>query len=160
GPGSLLVPDQLVDRTSGRVQTFYDEGACHISFADPYCPRLRQELLSGLADQRPAGGGSVVVLDGPRFATRAESQGYAALGWSVVNMTAHPEAVLAREMTMCYAAVALITDHDAGVDAGGAVSQDDVFAVFAEHTDLLRDGLRDIVTSVGSERTCDCAHAV
>lgn len=160
GPGALLVPDQLVDRTGGRGQTYYDEGACHISFADPYCPRLRDELLHGLADQQPTDGGSVVVIDGPRFSTRAESQWYAAQGWSVVNMTAHPEAVLARELAMCYAAVALITDHDAGINAEAAVSQDDVFAVFAEHTDLLRDRLRAIVAAVGSQRTCPCAHAV
>lgn len=160
GPGSLVVPDQLVDRTSGRIQTYYNEGACHISFADPYCPRLRDALLAGLDDQQPADGGSVVVIDGPRFSTRAESQSYAAQGWSVVNMTAHPEAVLARELAMCYAAVALVTDHDAGIDAGAAVHQEDVFKVFADHTDLLREGLRGIVTSAASERTCECSHAV
>lgn len=160
GPGTLVVPDQLVDRTGGRAQTFYDEGACHISFADPYCPVLRQELLDGLASQKPADGGSVVVIDGPRFSTRAESQWYASQGWSVVNMTAHPEAVLARELAMCYAAVALVTDHDAGIDAGGAVNQHDVFKVFAEHTDLLRDGLREIVARIRSDHDCSCVHAV
>lgn len=160
GPGTLVVPDQLVDRTSGRHQTYYDEGACHISFADPYCPRLRSSLVGGLADQAPRDGGSVVVIDGPRFSTRAESRWYAEQGWTVVNMTAHPEAVLARELAMCYASVALVTDHDAGIDAAGAVNQQDVFKVFAQHTDLLRDGLRDIIADVQAEWDCPCSHAL
>ena len=162
GPGSLVVPDQLIDRTTGRIQTYFDSGACHISFADPYCGRLRGELLTGLADQDPTDGGAMVVIDGPRFSTRAESQWYAANGWSLVNMTGHPEAVLARELALCYAPVALVTDHDAGVDAGGAVSQSEVFRVFGEHTDRLRDALRDVVAGLPGEegRDCACPHAV
>ncbi len=118
GPGSFVVPDQLVDRTSGRMQTYYDTGAVHVSFADPYCERLRGHLLDGLADQQPTDGGAMVVIEGPRFSTRAESRWYADQGWAVVNMTGHPEAVLARELALCYATVALVTDHDAGVDDG------------------------------------------
>ena len=136
GAGTLVVPDQLVDRTTGRVQTYYDSGACHVGFADPYCPRLRRQLLAVGAElgERLVDGGTLVVIDGPRFSTRAESQWYAAQGWSLVNMTGHPEAVLARELAMCYSAVALVTDLDAGLDAAGSVDQAEVFRVFArEH---------------------------
>ena len=160
GPGTFVVPDQLVDRTSGRTQTYFDEGACHVSFADPYCPRLRGHLVDGLSAHDPVDGGTMVVIEGPRFSTRAESQWYAAQGGSVINMTAHPEAVLARELALCYATVALVTDHDAGVDAATSVSMDEVFAVFASHTDTLKDTLRIVVGQLGTGRECSCGSAV
>jgi 5'-methylthioadenosine phosphorylase len=159
GPGTFLVPDQLVDRTTARHQTYFDSGACHVSFADPYCPRLRRHLLDGLAAQDPVDGGAMVVIEGPRFSTRAESRWYADNGWAVVNMTGHPEAVLARELALCYATVALVTDHDAGVDDASAVTMDDVFAVFASHTDTLKTALGGVVGALG-ERDCACSHAV
>jgi len=162
GPGALVVPDQLVDRTTGRVQTYYESGACHVGFADPYCARLRRQLLdSGRAHgEELVDGGAMVVIEGPRFSTRAESQWYAAQGWSLVNMTGHPEAVLARELALCYAAVALVTDLDAGVDADHAVDQAEVFAVFAANTERLRTMLRDVVSELSSERGCACPHAL
>lgn len=159
GPGTFLVPDQLVDRTSARVQTYYDEGAVHVSFADPYCPRLRTHLVEGLAGHDPVDGGTMVVIEGPRFSTRAESQWFAAQGGSIINMTGHPEAVLARELALCYATVALVTDHDAGVDSESSVSMEDVFAVFASHTDTLKATLRSVVSTVGA-RDCSCGSAV
>ncbi len=158
GPGTLVVPDQLIDRTSNRVQTYFDKGACHVSFADPYCPRLRTSLLSGVgADEKPVDGGAMVVIEGPRFSTRAESQWYGAQGWAVVNMTGHPEAVLARELALCYATVAVVTDYDAGVDADSSVSQAEVFAVFGAHMDMLRTSLRTVAGEVSLERGCPCA---
>ena len=159
GPGTFVVPDQLVDRTAGRAQTFYDEGAVHVSFADPYCPRLRTHLVDGLDGHDPVDGGTMVVIEGPRFSSRAESQWYAAQGGSVINMTGHPEAVLARELALCYATVALVTDHDAGVDSSTSVSMDEVFAVFASHTDTLKSTLRTVVGTVGA-RDCSCSSAV
>lgn len=158
GPGSLVLPDQLVDRTSGRVQTYFDTGACHVEFADPYCPRLRRSLLTRM---RTAGadvvdGGTMVVIEGPRFSTRAESQWYAAQGWSLVNMTGHPEAVLARELGLCYSAVALVTDLDAGLTEGAGVGQAEVFAVFAEHSQRLRTLLATVLSALPEERHCAC----
>lgn len=97
GPGTFVVPDQLVDRTSGRVQTFHDVGAVHVSFADPYCPTGRTTVLTESTEVSPVDGGTMVVVEGPRFSTRAESRWFSAQGWSVVNMTGHPEAVLARD---------------------------------------------------------------
>lgn len=165
GPGTFVVPDQIVDRTTSRVQSFYDEGAVHVSFADPYCGRLRADLVSGLSELRPVDGGTMAVIEGPRFSTRAESRWYAAQGWSLVNMTGHPEAVLARELALCYATVALVTDYDAGLshDDGthsAEVSMEEVFRVFAEHTDALKSAMTVVIDRVGVQGDCVCGHAV
>ncbi|WP_435204714.1 S-methyl-5'-thioadenosine phosphorylase [Micromonospora sp. bgisy143] len=162
GPGTFVVPDQLVDRTNGRVQTYYDEGAVHVPFADPYCPKGRHALLTAAAgrDVTAVDGGTVVVVEGPRFSTRAESRWYASIGGTVVNMTGHPEAVLAREMALCYSSIALITDLDAGVQAGETVTQDEVFRVFAANTDRLRDVLLDALAALPAEQDCACGRAL
>ena len=162
GPGSLVVCDQLVDRTSGRAQTYYDSGAVHVPFADPYCPRGRAAVTQAA---RAAGWplrdrGTMVVVEGPRFSTRAESQWFAAQGWSVVNMTGHPEAVLARELALCFTTVALVTDLDAGVEGGGSVTQAEVFRVFRDNTERLRSLLLDVVAALPADRDCACATAL
>lgn len=158
GTGTLVVPDQLVDHTRGRAQTFFEVGAVHVGFADPYCPQVRETVLRVARDrgQQVVGGGTMVVVDSPRFSTRAESTWFAAAGWSLVNMTGYPEAVLARELAMCYAAVALVTDLDAGVDAAGAVNQAEVFRTFARDLDRLRELLRLVVVALPAKRTCEC----
>ncbi|MFH8683124.1 S-methyl-5'-thioadenosine phosphorylase [Streptomyces lydicus] len=158
GPGSVVVPDQLVDRTSGRTQTFYEEGAVHVSFSDPYCTHGREAVLEAAAATGAGAtdGGTMVVIQGPRFSTRAESQWYAAAGWSLVNMTGHPEAVLARELALCYTAVALVTDLDAGIDAHQSVSQEEVFKVFAQNTERLRALVLETLDRLPKERTCAC----
>jgi 5'-methylthioadenosine phosphorylase len=160
GPGTFVVPDQLIDRTNGREQTFYDAGAVHVSFADPYCPDGRSAVLQAARDQRPVDGGAMVVIEGPRFSTRAESRWYAAIGGAVVNMTGHPEAVLARELALCYTTIALVTDLDAGVEGDRGVTQEEVFRVFAENTAKLRGLLLAAVALLPAERTCACAHAL
>ena len=162
GPGSLVVPDQLVDRTSGRAQTFYDDGAVHVSFADPYCPRGRAAAVQAAGEDGwpVTDGGTMVVIQGPRFSTRAESQSYAAQGWSVVNMTGHPEAVLARELALCYTPLALVTDVDAGVEAGEAVTGAEVLRVFAANVDRLRALLATVVEALPTQRRCPCASAL
>ncbi|GAC66576.1 S-methyl-5'-thioadenosine phosphorylase [Gordonia soli] len=160
--GTIVVPDQLVDRTHGRPQTFFDrsgfpspDGPVHVSFADPYCPDLRAVLASdGIVD-----GGTMVVIEGPRFSTRAESRWYAGQGWSLVNMTGHPEAVLARELRLCYATTCLVTDLDAGVDAGGGVTAEEVFAEFRRGLPIFADRLRDAVANLDPGGDCDCAAA-
>ncbi|QTE31007.1 S-methyl-5'-thioadenosine phosphorylase [Pengzhenrongella sicca] len=154
-PGDLVVPDQLVDRTTSRTQTFYDSGAVHAPFADPYCPELREALLARAGGRREAA--TMVVIEGPRFSSRAESKSYAAAGWSLVNMTGHPEAVLARELGLCYATLALVTDLDAGVDAAGAVHQGAVFATFAQHIDRMKQALSGVIADLGEHADCTCA---
>jgi 5'-methylthioadenosine phosphorylase len=154
-PGDLVVPDQLVDRTQHRVQSYVEAGAVHAPFADPYCPVLSAAVASHDGVRQ---GGTMVVIEGPRFSTRAESRHYAAQGWSLVNMTGHPEAVLAREMLMCYAAVALVTDMDAGVESGQGVSQAEVFAMFARSIDRLKAILTDTVARLPvAGGGCACA---
>jgi 5'-methylthioadenosine phosphorylase len=160
GPGTFVVPDQLIDRTSGREQTFYDAGAVHVSFADPYCPDGRATVLRAAARQSPVDGGTMVVVEGPRFSTRAESRWYTSIGGAVVNMTGHPEAVLARELALCYTTIALVTDLDAGVEGDRGVTQEEVFRVFAENTAILRELLLEAVANLPTERTCPCAHAL
>ena len=153
-PGDLVVPDQLVDRTSGRTQTFVESGAVHVPFADPYCSRL---LDAFRARDEVSVGGTMVVVEGPRFSTRAESRHYAAQGWSLVNMTGHPEAVLAREMRLCYAALALVTDMDAGVAQGSGVGQEEVFALFAANIERLKDTLAEVVATLPDPDGCACS---
>jgi 5'-methylthioadenosine phosphorylase len=162
GPGALVVPDQLVDRTTGRTQTYYDTGAVHVPFADPYCPRGRATVVSESARSGwPAlDGGTMVVIEGPRFSTRAESQSYAAAGWSLVNMTGQPEAVLARELALCYTAVALVTDLDAGVEGGTVVTQDEVFRVFGTNTGRLRELLVRVLGALPERAGCPCPHSL
>jgi 5'-methylthioadenosine phosphorylase len=155
-PGTLVVPDQLVDRTTGRVQTYVDRGAAHAPFADPYCPDLRAALVRAAGDD-VIEGGTMVVIEGPRFSTRAESQSYAAAGWTVVNMTGHPEAVLARELGLCYATVALVTDVDAGVSREEAVDQAQVFALFERHIGRLKQMLTHVVGDLAGVGDCGCA---
>jgi 5'-methylthioadenosine phosphorylase len=96
-------------------------------------------------------------VEGPRFSTRAESQHYAAQGWSLINMTGHPEAVLAREMQVCYAAIALVTDMDAGVESGEGVGQEEVFATFARNIERLKDLLRTAIADLPDPDGCTCA---
>jgi 5'-methylthioadenosine phosphorylase len=160
GPGTFVVPDQLIDRTSGREQTFYDTWAVHLSFADPYCPAGRATVLKAGARVRPEDGGTMVVVEGPRFSTRAESRWFTAIGGTIVNMTGHPEAVLARELALCYTTIALVTDLDAGVEGGHSVTQEEVFKVFADNTAVLREILLEAVAALPAERTCPCPHVL
>jgi 5'-methylthioadenosine phosphorylase len=158
GPGSFVLPDQLVDRTSGRIQTFYDDRVVHVNFADPYCPTGRRTVLKNSHGMDIQDGGTMVVIEGPRFSTRAESRWYASIGGTVVNMTGHPEAVLARELAMCYTTIALVTDLDAGVEGEHGVTQEEVFRVFGENTERMRMLLLDAVPALPAIRDCPCAH--
>jgi 5'-methylthioadenosine phosphorylase len=154
-PGDLVVPDQLVDRTQNRVQSFVESGAVHVPFADPYCPTLS---AAAARVEGVRSGGTMVVVEGPRFSTRAESRHYAAQGWTLINMTGHPEAVLARELTMCYSTIALVTDMDAGVESGHGVGQAEVFATFARNIDRLKALLTDVVGDLPEPGAgCACA---
>jgi 5'-methylthioadenosine phosphorylase len=151
-PGSFVVCDQFVDRTSGRDATFYDgPDVTHVAAADPYCPGLGGLLV---AAGREVGlemheGGTVVVIQGPRFSTRAESAWFAREGWQVVNMTAYPEAWLARELGLCYANLSLVTDYDVGVPGERPpVSTQEVVEVVARNTERLRSLLGVVIPRI------------
>lgn len=163
GPGTLVVPDQLVDRTTARTQTYFDEGgAVHVQFADPYCPVGRTAAIGAAqeAGWDMAESGTLVVIEGPRFSTRAESRWYAAQGWTIIGMTGHPEAVLARELALCYTAIALVTDTDAGVEGGEGVTQEEVFRVFSANVARLRKLIISTIEILPAERACPCSHSL
>jgi 5'-methylthioadenosine phosphorylase len=162
-PGDFVVCDQLVDRTRSRPHTFYDgPETTHISFADPYCPTIREHLIRAGRELgiRIHERGTVVVIEGPRFSTRAESAWFTAAGWEVINMTQYPEAVLARELELCYANVSLITDYDVGVEGVPPVTHEEVIRVFNENNERLRSLLFAVIPALPGERDCPCATAL
>ena len=161
--GEFVVCDQFVDRTRGRGDTFYDgEPVTHVSAADPYCADLRRLLVE---TARELGipvrdGGTVVVIQGPRFSTRAESRWFQSMGWDVINMTAYPEAMLARELELCYANISMVTDYDVGVEGGEPVTADDVLRVFQANNERLRDLLFAAIPKIGPQPEDVCATAL
>jgi 5'-methylthioadenosine phosphorylase len=166
GPGDLLVLDQLMDRTWGRADTYLErEIVEHVSFADPYCPELRAALVGAATGSGWPGGavhdrGTVVVVQGPRFSTRAESQWYSSAGVDVINMTQYPEAYLARELGLCYAGVALVTDRDVGVagDPGQApVTMEAALAVLAANVEHTRTLLAEAIPAIPVAPACGCS---
>lgn len=153
-PGQLVVVDQLVDRTWGRADTYHDVGGpfdepgadgpvYHQTFAEPYDQALREVLLSAARrlDTDVVDGGTMVVINGPRFATKAESRWFRAMGWSVVNMTGYPEAVLAAELGIRYSSIALVTDYDAGIDGHEPVTMEAVLLMMRNNVATVRNVL-------------------
>lgn len=162
-PGDVVVCDQYVDATWGRPGTFFDGPQVnHLAAPDPYCRELgavvgREATEEGFAVHAS---GTVVVIPGPRFATRAESATYRKLGYDVINMTQCPEVALARELGICYSALALVTDYDSGLydrPDVTAVNQADVFAAFAANVDRVRSIVRRVLVELPTERSCSCA---
>jgi 5'-methylthioadenosine phosphorylase len=159
-PGTFVICDQFVDLTRGRESTFYDgPQTTHVSAADPYCPDLGR-ILAEAGDERVVLGGTVAVVHGPRFSTRAESRWFAEAGWDVVNMTQYPEAWLARELALCYANVSLVTDYDVGLEGMEPVSADAAFEVFAGNLDRLRALLFRAIPRIGPQPDDTCATAL
>jgi 5'-methylthioadenosine phosphorylase len=161
--GEFVVCDQYVDRTSGRDDTYYDgPETTHVSAADPFCPELRRLLVevAGELGIPVRDGGTVVVTQGPRFSTRAESRWFQEMGWDVINMTAYPECHLARELELCYANVSMVTDHDVGVEAQEPVSAETVVRVFNENNAKLRELLFAVIPKIGPQPDDVCANAL
>jgi 5'-methylthioadenosine phosphorylase len=165
-PGEFVVADQLVDCTSGRKDTYYDGPVVtHVSFAEPYCPQLREVALDAL---RGLGitvhdRGTIVTIQGPRFSTKAESRWFSGAGFEVINMTQYPECYLARELEICYVNISLITDYDVGLeDVPGIepVSHEEVMRVFAGNVENVRKGISKIVAAMPKERACGCGTAL
>ncbi len=165
-PGELVFCDQFVNFTSGRKDTFYDgPETTHISTASPYCPQMRKaaaEAADALGlEYHPSG--TVVVIQGPRFSTKAESRFFSRQGWDVINMTQYPEAVLAREQEMCYLNISLVTDYDAGLEGDPSVkpvSHEEVIEVFNRNLENLTRLIGEIVKRVPEERDCECGSAL
>jgi 5'-methylthioadenosine phosphorylase len=165
-PTHFVICDQLIDRTRGRIDTYFEGPAVnHVSFADPYCSELRGIALAASQAEGVTvhAEGTIVVVNGPRFSTRAESRWFRSNGWDVVGMTQYPESYLARELGLCYATIALVTDYDTGVEDDpsiGPVSHAEVFEVMAANVARLREVLFRAITAVPEARSaCGCAAA-
>ena len=163
GPGALVIPDQVIDRTWGRRHTVYDtEGAVvHVSLADPYCARGRAAALAAASASgwRPRDGGTLIVINGPRFSSRAESRWHAASGAHLVGMTGMPEAAIARELAVCYTSLAVVTDLDAGFEAGQGVTHAQVLEVFSASVQRLRTVLAATIERLPDD-DCRCRHSL
>lgn len=150
-PGHFAVPDQLVDRTQGRAATFFDGPEVrHMSFADPYEPTMRAIAVEGMRSTGATvhDGGTLVVIQGPRFSTRAESASYASAGWQLINMTQMPEAVLAAEAGICFVNISVITDYDVGVGGAAPVTHAEVLRRFAEAVGTLKQGIASMLPGI------------
>lgn len=163
-PRHFVVPDQLFDRTLGARRTsFFGRGAvAHAPFADPFCPGLRKVLLQAAAASGATvhDGGTMVVMEGPAFSTRAESHFYRSIGASVIGMTALPEAKLAREAGICYATLAMSTDYDCWRESGEDVTGEMVFQVMKDNAAMALNILGETLGMLGSSECasdCGCA---
>jgi len=162
-PGDLLIPDQLIDRTRSRVNTFFRESiAVHIPFADPFCPVLSDVLYDAA---RAAGatvhkGGTYVVMEGPAFSTRAESHLYRSWGASVIGMTALPEAKLAREAEICYASIACVTDYDCWRTDCAPVTAEIIINTLRQNIAMAKNIIKLSLGKVPAKRDCECATAL
>ncbi len=165
-PGDFVICDQFIDRTRCRKDTFYDGPiTTHISTAEPYCPDLRRIVIDSAKHLRinhhPTG--TVVIIQGPRFSTRAESRWFGSHGWEVINMTQYPEVALARELEICYVNISLITDYDAGLEGNNdikPVTNQEVVRIFNENNEKLKDLLFKAIPKVPETRKCICSNAL
>jgi 5'-methylthioadenosine phosphorylase len=162
-PGHLLVPDQIIDRTRGRISTFFGDGiVAHIPFAEPFCPVL-SDIVYKSAKEAGAivhKGGTFIAMEGPAFSTRAESRLYKSWGADVLGMTVLPEAKLAREAEICYASIACITDYDSWHEANEAVSVEAILTTMRNNIDFAKKTIRLAAGKMPHKRACGCSSAL
>lgn len=159
----LVVPDQLLDRTTGRPSTFFEDGiVAHVGFADPFCPTLSQILVQAAKRQGVVThqGGTYVVMEGPQFSTRAESKLYRSWGADIIGMTGLPEAKLAREAEICYATMALVTDYDCWHEGHDDVTVDMIIATLSQNAVTAQAVVADAVARLPVARGCGCGAAL
>jgi 5'-methylthioadenosine phosphorylase len=162
-PGDIVILDQFIDRTTGRPNTFFNDGIVgHVSFADPVCPVLSHILYQAAKEVKASvhQGGTYLCIEGPQFSTRAESRLYRTWGVDLIGMTNLPEARLAREAEICYATIALVTDYDCWHEEAGDVSIGEVLRILAQSTKMARSVIRHAVIHLPEKRECICATAL
>ena len=162
-PGDLVIPDQLIDRTRSRVNSFFGEGiVVHIPFAEPFCPTLCQVLYESAkeagASVHPKG--TFVVMEGPAFSTRAESRLYRSWGADIIGMTALPEAKLAREAEICYAIIGCVTDYDSWMERSEPITIGVILNVLLQNIDTAKKIIKLAVSRIPEKRNCGCATAL
>jgi len=162
-PLDVVIPDQLIDRTRGRSSTFFTDGIVgHVSLAEPFCPVLSQALFeaSTKVGAKVNNGGIYLVMEGPQFSTKAESQLYRSWGADIISMTALPEAKLAREAEICYATLAFVTDYDCWHETCGSVTTEMILGTLQKGIDTVRRILKLLLPSIPQKRDCACANAL
>jgi 5'-methylthioadenosine phosphorylase len=162
-PGHIIIPDQLFDNTRGRARTFFGDGlVAHVGVADPFCADLSQSLVDAVAVTGATvhKGGTFIIIEGPRFSTKAESNTYRSWGISIIGMTAAPEAFLAREAEMCYAIMAHVTDYDVWHVSEAPVTVEMVIQVLNKNTQVAQGAIRNLVKSLPEDPPCDCKNAM
>lgn len=162
-PGDFVIPDQLLDFTKRRAATFFGEGvAAHIAFADPYCPDLSRWTAQALeaVGAQVHHGGTYLIVDGPRFSTRAESRLFQRWGADIIGMTAVPEAQLAREAELCFASLAHVTDYDCWHEEEEPVTNEMVLRRLRTNVAVVRQALVHLMRALPAERTCGCDSAL
>ncbi len=162
-PGHLVIPDQIIDRTRSRISTFFGEGiAAHIPFADPFCPELSQMLFESAIEVGVSvhSKGTMVVIEGPAFSTRAESILYKSWNADIIGMTCLPEAKLAREAEMCYAVIGCVTDYDSWHIHKEIVTAKTVIEILNKNIDIAKNIIKNIVPKISSKRGCNCQNAL
>ncbi len=165
-PGDFVFCDQFINFTKDRRDTFYDGPiTTHISSADPYCPELRAIAIDAAKKLNLSHHekGTVVVIQGPRFSTRAESRFFKNQGWEIINMTQYPECVLAREKEICYLNISLVTDYDVGLEGDPKikpVSHSEVVKVFSENLEKLKELIKYMAPKIPKDRKCICSQAL
>ncbi|MUG77979.1 S-methyl-5'-thioadenosine phosphorylase [Commensalibacter melissae] len=166
-PGTFVVVDQLIDRSRLRTKSFFEKGlVAHISLADPFCPKLCQMLYEQAKqlEIKVVKGGTYLVMEGPQFSTRAESQLYRSWGASVIGMTNMPEAALAREAEICYATIAMVTDYDCWHEEHDAVSVEAVVGILKQNSRHASSLVEKFIPALGKRpqgnSECQCKHAL
>ena len=165
-PGDFVFCDQFINFTSGREGTYYDGPVTtHVGMAHPYCPQMREIAVEAARELRLRfrANGTMVVIQGPRFSTTAESRFFSRQGWEVIGMTQYPEVVLAREQELCYLNISLVTDYDVGLEGDPSVkpvSNEAVIRVFNSKMESLRKLIVEIVKALPEERKCACGSAL
>jgi 5'-methylthioadenosine phosphorylase len=162
-PGDIVIPDQIFDHTTSRARTFFGEGlVAHVGNADPFCPHLSARLEEAVKTTGATihHGGGFIIIEGPRFSTRSESNVYRSWGMSIIGMTSAPEAFLAREAEMCYTVMAHVTDYDVWHASEAPVTVEMVIKILNQNTTTAQQAVRLLVKSLPDERPCDCEHAL
>lgn len=162
-PRDLVIPDQIIDRTRGRVSTFFGGGiVVHIPFAEPFCPVLSEILYEAAraVGARVHKGGTFIAMEGPQFSTKAESRLYKSWGADIIGMTVLPEAKLAREAEICYATLACVTDYDSWHESLDPVKIEEILAILAENVGRAKSIIRIAAGRIPAERNCECASAL